>query len=299
MKRKDFLKYAGLLSAGFTVLPKLSFKQNSPFSQLRGGVGIFSMRGGTIGWYTTDDGILAIDSQYPDPATAFVEGISEFGTGMERVLMNTHHHGDHVGGNLIFKNYGYQIIAHQNVPELQRNAAIASDNEANQAYPDTVFSDQYRKSMGSETITAKYYGAAHTKGDSVIWFENANIAHMGDLLFNRLYPFIDRNGGASIRGWMDLLETVYAEADDETLFIYGHGNPEFGVTGNREDLMVKRDFLTKLLEYTENAIQEGRSREEIISLDQFEEFPDYFSPSAFLSLPRNLDVAYLELTSEL
>lgn len=298
MKRDEFLKVAGILSAGFTVMPKFNLFQDSPFSLLREGVGIFSMQGGTIGWYTSDGAILVIDSQFPDPAAAFVEGISEFGTGRERVLINTHHHGDHVGGNLIFQNAGYQIIAHENVPELQRNAAIASDNEANQAYPDTVFSDQFGLSMGDEKITAKYYGAAHTKGDSVIWFENANIAHMGDLLFNRLYPFIDRNGGASIRGWIDLLETVYSEADPNTIFIFGHGKPEFGVTGNREDLMVKRDFLTKLLEYTEAAIHEGRSREEITNLEQFEEFPDFFSPSAFLSLPRNLDVAYLELTSE-
>ncbi len=298
MKRIDFLKYAGMLSAGFTILPKLSFNQDSPFTQLRGGVGIFSMQGGTIGWYTTDNDILAIDSQFPDPATAFVEGISEFGSGMERLLFNTHHHGDHVGGNPVFQNNGYEIIAHQNVPELQKNSAIASDNEANQAYPETVFSDQYSKNMGNETITAKYYGPAHTKGDSVIWFENANVAHMGDLIFNRLYPFIDRNGGASIRGWINVLETVYAEADDETLFIFGHGNPDFGVTGNREDVMVKRDFLTKLLEYTEAAIQEGRSREEITDLDQFEEFPDFSSLGGSLNLSRNIDVAYLELTNE-
>lgn len=287
-----------MLSAGFPILPKLNFNQDSPFTQLRGGVGIFSMQGGTIGWYTTDNGILAIDSQFPDPATVFVEGIAEFGSGMERLLFNTHHHGDHVGGNPVFQNNGYEIIAHQNVPELQKNSAIASDNEANQAYPETVFSDQYSKRLGNETITAKYYGPAHTKGDSVIWFKNANIAHMGDLVFNRRYPFIDRNGGASIRGWIDLLETVYTEADDETLFIFGHGNPEFGVTGNREDLMVQRDFLSKLLEYTQNAIEEGRSREEITDLDQFEEFPDFSSLGGSLNLSRNIDVAYLELTSE-
>jgi len=298
MKREEFLKYTGILSAGLTLLPKWGIFQDSPFTQLRGGVGIFSMQGGTIGWYTTEDEILAIDSQFPDPAAAFIEGISNFGSGMERVLINTHHHGDHVGGNQVFKNAEYRIIAHENVPDLQKNAAIASDNEANQAYPETVFTDQHSEKMGNETITAKYYGPAHTKGDSVIWFENANIAHMGDLIFNRLYPFIDRNGGASIRGWIDLLETVYDEADDDTLFIYGHGNPEFGVTGSREDLMVKRNFLTKLLEYTEAAIRDGRSREEITNLDQFEEFPEYVSPSAFLSLTRNLDVAYLELTNE-
>lgn len=297
MNRLDFLKNLGLLSAGATILPSyLSAYARSPFTELRNGVGMFSMQGGTIGWYTTNDAIIVVDSQFPDPARAFVDGIKNFGTGPERVLFNSHHHGDHTGGNLVFENDGFQIIAHANVPDLQRTAAQNSDNEANQAYASTTFDDQYSLDAGTETITAKYYGAAHTRGDSVIWFENANIAHMGDLVFNRLYPFIDRNGGAMISGWINLLETVVAEADSETLFIFGHGSPETGVTGNREDLLYMRDFLSHLLEYTQNAIDAGKSRDEVISRTSFDEFPDHVSPSNFLSLPRNLEVAWLELT---
>lgn len=297
MNRLDFLKNLGLLSAGATILPKyLSSLARTPFSELRNGVGLFSMQGGTIGWYTTDDAIVVVDSQFPDPARAFVDGISDFGSGPEKVLFNSHHHGDHTGGNLVFENDGYNIIAHANVPGLQRKAAQNNDNEDAQAYAATTFDDQFRFDAGEETITAKYYGAAHTKGDSVIWFKNANIAHMGDLVFNRLYPFIDRNGGANISGWINLLETVAAEADSETLFIFGHGSPETGVTGNREDLLYMRDFLYHLLEYTQSAIKAGKSREEVISRTSFDEFPDHVSPSNFLSLPRNLEVAWLELT---
>lgn len=297
MNRLDFLKNLGLLSAGATILPKyLSSFARTQFTELRNGVGIFSMQGGTIGWFTTDGAIVAVDSQFPDPARAFVDGISNFGTGPEKVLFNSHHHGDHTGGNLIFENDGYKIIAHANVPGLQRTAAQNNDNEDAQAYATTTFDDQFSFDAGDETITAKYYGAAHTKGDSVIWFENANIAHMGDLVFNRLYPFIDRNGGAMISGWINLLETVAGEADSETLFIFGHGNPEFGVTGSREELLHKRDFLSHLLEYTRDGIAAGMSREELTSRTSFDQFPDIISPSDFLSLPRNIDVAWLELT---
>lgn len=294
MKRADFIKKLAFLSAGSALLPKLRLLQDSPFTELRNGVGIFTMRGGTIGWFTTDDAIVTIDSQYPEPAGKFVSGISNFGGGPEKVLFNTHHHGDHTNGNPVFEDHGYQIIGHANVPNLQRMSAEGSENQP--TVPDTTFEDVFNLSVGDETIHAKYYGPAHTGGDSVIWFENANVAHMGDLVFNRLYPFIDRDGGALIANWILLLEEVASEADSNTLFIFGHGNPGFDVTGNRDDLHHMRDFLSHLMEYTRKGIADGKSKEEIMDIQSFDEFPDYASPGEFLSLPRNVDVAYRELT---
>jgi glyoxylase-like metal-dependent hydrolase (beta-lactamase superfamily II) len=271
----------------------MKFFQNSPFTELRNGTGIFSMRGGTIGWFVSDDVTLAIDSQYPDTAADFIGGIDSFGGGSETVLINTHHHGDHTGGNGAFRESGYRIIAHERVPVLQRQSADDADSVV---AAEETFSEQHELDLGNEMVHIKYYGRAHTSGDSVTWFREANVAHMGDLMFNRLYPFIDRGSGASIQNWITVLETVVDEDESDTQFIFGHGNPEFGVTGTADDLLRKRDFLTKLLEHTQAGIDAGRSREEITSAESFEEFPDFISPSNFLSLPRNLDVAYQELT---
>lgn len=293
MKRADFLKQIALLSTGSAFLPRLRILQDSNFSKLRNGVGTFTMQGGTIGWFTAEDAIIAIDAQYPEPAGTFVDGILQFGSGPEKVLFNTHHHGDHTNGNPVFAEDGYRIIGHANVPELQR---MFAEDGTEPTVPETTFEVNYNLEVGNETIHAKYYGPAHTKGDSVIWFENANIAHMGDLVFNRLYPFIDREGGALIANWIPLLEQVIDEADSDTIFIYGHGNPEFGITGNTEDLLHMRDFLSHLMEYTRKGIANGKSREEITDIQSFEEFPDFISPSDFLSLSRNVDVAYRELT---
>lgn len=294
MKRVDFLKQLALLSASPVLLSKLRFLQDSPFAELRNGVGIFTMQGGTIGWYTTDDAIVAIDSQYPDPAGKFVSGILNHGGGPEKVLFNTHHHGDHTNGNPVFAEDGYRIIGHANVPKLQRMSAEGSENQP--TVPSTTFEVGFDLSVGSETIHAKHYGPAHTGGDSVIWFENANVAHMGDLVFNRLYPFIDRGGGALTANWIPLLEQVVDEADSDTLFIFGHGSRDAGVTGNSDDLLHMRDFLSHLMEYTRKGIADGQSKEEIMDIQSFNEFPDYVSPGEFLSLPRNVDVAYRELT---
>ena len=293
MKRIDFLKSVALLSAGTAFLPKLNFFQDSPFTELRNGTGIFTMRGGTIGWFVSDDVTLAIDSQYAETAGNFISGIDSFGGGPEMILINTHHHGDHTSGNGAFRESGYRIIAHEQVPVLQRRSA---DDESTVTAAEVTYREQMELDLGNETVHIKYYGHAHTSGDSVIWFRNANVAHMGDLMFNRLYPFIDRGSGASIENWINVLETVADEGDADTQYIFGHGNPEFGVTGSAEDLLHMRDFLSKLLEHTQEGLDEGLSQEEITNVDSFDEFPDFISPSDFLSLPRNLNVAYLELT---
>ncbi|REL39306.1 MBL fold metallo-hydrolase [Rhodohalobacter sp. SW132] len=293
MNRSSFLKHLALLSAGTALLPRLKVFQNSPFTEIRNGIGTFSMRGGTIGWMARPGFTVVVDSQYSDTASDFLEGISRFDSGPETVLINSHHHGDHTSGNGTFREAGYRIFAHEQVPVLQRRGA---DNPDEVVAADETYSENLELDAGNETVLLKYYGNAHTGGDSVTWFENSNIAHMGDLVFNRLYPFIDRDGGASIEGWINLLERVSDEADSDTIFIFGHGNPEFGITGSSADLLHMRDFLSKVLEHTQQGISAGRSREEITQIESFDEFPDYISPSDFLSLPRNLNVAYRELT---
>ena len=292
MKRSEFLKQLGFLTAGSMLLPKLDFRQNSNFTELRNGIGTYTMRGGTIGWFVTDDAVVAIDSQYPDPAKQFIEGITQYGSGPRKILFNTHHHGDHTSGNSVFAENNYEIIGHENVPVLQR---MNADEDETPTVPGTTFETEYTIQVGNETIRALHYGPAHTGGDIVIWFENANVAHMGDLIFNRLYPFIDLPGGASIDGWIRTLGDVIMQADSETLFIFGHGNPEFGVTGDQSDVAHMHEFLSKVMEHVREGILAGKSREEITNVQQFEEFPNFISPSDFLSLPRNLDAAYDEI----
>lgn len=297
MNRKSFLKQAGLFTAGSILTPAFLklLKQNGPFYPLRNGVGYFTGRGGTIGWHITSESIVVIDSQFENSAQSFLSGIFDFGEGgAARYLFNTHHHGDHVSGNRVFQSDNFEIIAHENVPGLQR----AGSNGQSVVTASRTFSDELTVTSGDETVTAKHYGPGHTGGDSVIWFENANVAHMGDLMFNRWYPFIDIEGGASIRNWITTLETVSDEAASDTQFIFGHANREFGVSGNRADVLYMRDYLSRLLEYTEQGLQGGQSLEEMTQIDQFEEFPNHQSAGARLSLQSNIEAAYAELTSE-
>jgi glyoxylase-like metal-dependent hydrolase (beta-lactamase superfamily II) len=301
MNRKDFLIRTTLLGAS-TLLPLERFAHliQTPFTTLRRNVGTFTGRGGTIGWLATNNSLVAVDSQYPNSAQACIDGLKEKTDHVMDYLINTHHHGDHTAGNPIFKDFAKHIVAHKNVPQLQKAAAEPRGQEAldSQVYADMTYTNKWTQEVGDETIHLMHNGPAHTGGDSVVYFEKANVAHMGDLMFNRVYPFIDINGGANIANWIKVLRTTVDELENDTIYIYGHGNPEFGITGNREDLILKSDFLEALLEYTQKGIDEGKTGEEIASASEvIPGFEVFKAPGWSLTLSRNVNAAYTELTS--
>ncbi len=262
------------------------------FRLLRRNVGIYSQSGGTIGWLVNGEGIGVVDSQFPDPARAFLDGLEGRGGRPVDVLVNTHHHGDHTGGNAVFRGETRQIVAHARARELHAGTA---GEEAADALADETFHREWSLEIGDERIRARHYGAAHTGGDCTVLFQEANVVHMGDLVFNRAYPFIDRPGGASVRGWADLIAAVVAEHDADTVYVFGHGRPEFGVTGSREDVRVQGDFLEALLEEAAEAHRDGRSREEVLAVDAIPGFPDHRPLNERLNAGAALAVAYDEL----
>lgn len=299
MNRRDFLIRSSMAAAaGMIPSPLQRMFQDSSFYPLRNDTGYFVNRGGTIGWLSNNDALVAVDSQYPQTVQSFIEGIKSRNSRKMDYLINTHHHGDHTGGNQAFEGYTEHILAHQRVPVLQRAAAERRGEETlqRQAYADETYSDRWEKDFGTETVHCMHFGRAHTGGDTVIYFENANVAHVGDLVFNRVYPFIDRGGLAHIENWIDVLKDTTKELQNDTIYIFGHGNPDFGVTGDKEDLIRKSDYLEALLEYTQKGISEGRSLEEIQSAEVIPGFEDFNLEGWSLSLASNIEAAYLELT---
>lgn len=265
--------------------------------ELRRNVGIFTARGGTMGWLANGGGAVVVDSQFPDTAREFVAGFAaRRGTAGIDALVNTHHHGDHTGGNTEFRESTRHIVAHARAVELQRRVAEANPSAPPQAYADTTFDREWRADVGDETVRMKHYGPAHTGGDSTVFFEQANIVHMGDLVFNRAYPFIDRNGGASIDGWIGLLDAVMAEHDADTIYVFGHASGEHALTGTRADVAVQRDFLHAVLESARASIAAGRSRDEATALQVLPGFEQHAALSERLSLGAVLRVAWDELT---
>ena len=297
MNRRQFLvtSSATLLAVAWKDLPLFGQRGQlvTSFEDLRRGVGIFNGQGGTIGWLVNNDGILIIDSQNAAAAEACIEGIARRSTRPIDLLINTHHHGDHTGGNQVFRPVVGAIVAHENSASWQRQAA---PDQGAGAYPDTTFADEWRTTIGDETVVAKYHGPGHTSGDVVVTFEQANVVHMGDLMFNRLHPFIDRPSGARISSWIDSLERVPGEHAADTIYIFGHGSPNASVTGDRRELAHLRDYFSAALELTRRGMQAGKSKEEITTTEALPGFEDHLAPAPVLSLSGVLGVAYDELS---
>ncbi len=301
MNRRNFLINTALVGAG-TFLPLNAISKNffrRDFAPIRRNVGVYTERGGTIGWLINDNALVAVDAQFPDSAANCIAGLKERTSRKMDYLINTHHHGDHTAGNSAFKEYTAHIVAHENVPGYQIKAAEGRGQEAvdAQVVADLTFAESWKQDVGDEIVHATHYGPAHTGGDSVIYFEKANVAHMGDLVFNRAYPYIDPGAGASIKNWISVLRRTVDDLPSDAIFICGHGNARYGITGSKGDVIRKSDFLEELLAYTQRGINSGKSKDEIAGLEILEGFEDFQAEGWGISLEFNINTAYDELTS--
>jgi glyoxylase-like metal-dependent hydrolase (beta-lactamase superfamily II) len=267
--RRQFLQTSGF-ALGATLLPSQQLLKNllAPAGEmklLRNNVGIFTERGGTIAWMIDNQGLVVVDTQFPDTAQHLIEEIRKQSDRKIDLLINTHHHGDHSGGNIAFKGLVDKVVAHQNSKANQERVAKGSNSEDKQLYPDTTYTDQWSQKVGNETITMRYFGAGHTNGDSFIHFENANVVHCGDLMFNRRFPFVDRSSGASVESWIKVLGKARKTFDKDTIFVFGHAADNFPVTGTRDDLKAMQNYLSKLLKYTKKQIKAGKTIDQIVA----------------------------------
>ena len=185
------------------------------------------------------------------------------------------------------------MAAHANSLTNQKNVAIAQKKEDQQLYPDTTFTDTWKIKVGDEHIKAYYFGAGHTNGDAIIHFEHANIVHMGDLVFNRRYPFIDKSAGASVKNWPLALEAAQKKFDKDTIFIFGHAFDPEKVIGTKEDLKAMQNYLEKLADFVQSSIKAGKSKDEILQTKAIPGVDDWQGDG----INRSLEAAYQEFSS--
>lgn len=268
MHRRSFLCNTALTMGALTLAQQklLAAFIDDPWKvkMLRGDVGIFTERGGTIGFHLSSDGIVVIDSQFPDQSNHLINELKKRSEKAIRYLINTHHHGDHTSGNIAFKGLVQNVVAHQNSLQNQQATAQKNKTEDKQLYPDTTFTDDWKAKMGKEKIKMQYFGPAHTNGDSIIFFEEANVAHIGDLMFNRRHPFVDRTAGANMQNWMKVLDNTLDKYEKDTLYIFGHAAEGYEVTGTKGDLIKFKDYLGRVLDFARQEHKAGRSKEDFI-----------------------------------
>lgn len=271
MNRRNFIQTTSLTLgtlalSGKELLANILAENPYKMRDLRDGVGVFTERGGTIAYLTTKKGMVVVDSQFPEQSKHLIDELKKLSEKPIQLLINTHHHGDHSGGNISFKGLVQHVVAHENSLKNQQITAQKQKSEDKQLYPDVTFSDTWKQKVGKESIKAHYFGAGHTNGDSFIHFEHANIVHTGDLVFNRRYPFVDRSAGANIKSWIAVLDKALATFDNETIFVFGHAFDPEKITGNKDDIRVFQDYLSKLLIFIESEMKAGKTKEEILKI---------------------------------
>jgi len=262
-------------------------------------------RGGNVGFFVGPDAVTVIDSQFKDVAPGIVSEIKKVTDKPIKFLINTHFHGDHVGGNEVFRNFA-MIIAQDNVrtrmlasPETIKKEYPARLEKAKQAGNDamakflqeqiewankvkveeiaapvlTYDSELRIHPGGGETIQIWHLPPAHTDGDSVVFFEKAKVLHMGDDFFNKVIPFIDVSGGGSAKGYLAALDKVIAKVPADAKIIPGHGE----VT-DLAGLRAFRQYIADVLDAAGKAKAAGKSKEDFVKdvdLPAYKDFGGY------------------------
>jgi glyoxylase-like metal-dependent hydrolase (beta-lactamase superfamily II) len=174
--------------------------------------------GGNIGASVGVDGTLIIDDQFAPLAEKITQALEALGGNRPKLILNTHFHGDHTGGNPTFAEQG-TIIAHDNV----RLRLVNDDEFPRSGLPLVTYDDDVTVHFNDEQIQVIHMPRGHTDGDSVAWFKNANVIHMGDHFFNGFFPFIDVQNGGTVDGFVANVERILEMVPEDIRVIPGHG----------------------------------------------------------------------------
>jgi len=231
-------------------------------AQVSGHVHVLFGRGGNIGLSVGEDGVFLIDDQFAPASPDILAAIEELGGEAPRFLLNTHFHGDHTGGNENMGQAGATIYAHDNVrtrmiaPEYAKRFGKPA---ADVALPIVTFAHDMTFHVNGDTVKGFHTGPAHTDGDTIVHFAEADVLHMGDCFFNGMYPFIDLSAGGSVKGVQAAVERALLLCGDDTKIIPGHGP----VT-DKAGLTAYRDMLKDCVDAVAALIEEGKTQQQVI-----------------------------------
>ncbi len=254
--------FASLLTGAF-LTSEASPVQDGP-TPVAGAVHLLADgRGGNVGFSVGADGVLIVDDKFDNTIPSMEAALEALDGGAAKFLVNTHHHGDHAGGNAHFGKT-LTILAHDNV-----RVRLEAEGKPAEALPVITYPERAALHFNGERIELLHYPNGHTDGDTVVWFRDSNVLHMGDLYFQVGFPYIDVGSGGTPRGMLAAIDAVLAFAPEEVRVIPGHG-----VVTGLEELRVYRDMLETMIERVEELHAEGFSVEEMLEAGVAEDYAE-------------------------
>lgn len=252
---------------------------------------------GNIGISAGDDGVFLIDDQYAPVTPELMKAIAELSDQPVRYLINTHYHLDHSGGNENLGKAGTLIVGHDNIRARLLTRPLEQSGgwtEEGSAYglPIVTFDSELSLHLNGDEARAIHVAHAHTDGDAIIHFKKANVIHMGDLMFNGLFPFIDVDSGGNVDGVLKGIDLALELADKNTRIIPGHGP-----LASKDDLVKYRAMIQTVRDRVAMLRADGKSLEQVLEAGPTAEF-DADWTWGFIDGPKFVTAIFRSLEAE-
>ena len=223
--------------------------------------GVNGFAGGNLAVSVGEDGILIVDDLLASMSNKITQALSEIHSGSLRYILNTHWHGDHTGGNIHFSD-DVSIIAHTNarkrLMEEQQGFFGVKPAQPKNAWPVITFDQSLTLYFNDETIRFLHYPNGHTDGDGIVIFMESNVAHLGDLLFTNVFPFVDLDSGGNVFSFIENIEKIISILPSDVKIIPGHG-----VLTDMEGLKNYHAMLVDTSSYVKNKVAQEIPLDEI------------------------------------
>jgi len=299
MRALTFAAIAAIAVAGCAAAQTDADEPQVTVEDLGDGLYMLVGRGGNVGLSVGDDGVFLIDDQYAPMTPAIAAVVAELNDGDSavRFVINTHYHGDHTGGNEAWAERGATVFAHDNVLVRHMDPPISSFSNAPQDavspghWPTVTFAQGLTFHLNGEVARVIHVAAAHTDGDAIVWFEDANVLHMGDAFFNGLLPYIDINGGGSVDGFIAAQDLALSLVNDDTKIIPGHGP-----LATKADLQTMRDLLVDVRGLVAAQVEAGLTLEQAIAANPLSAY-DESHGRRFITTDKMVEIVYTDLVA--
>jgi len=212
-------------------------------------------QGGQIGLLAGPDGVLMVDTQFAPLTDRIVAAIRDISTEPIKFALNTHVHGDHTGGNSNLLAMGVTVMARD---ELRADLASAENPPAR--LPMVTYGGPVTFYMNGETVRAIPVPVAHTRGDTMVYFENADVLMTGDFYRSAGYPNIARQNGGTLEGMLAGLGRVIGASGPATRILPGHGP-----IVDRDAVRAHRDMMLVLIEQAQERVNQGMTEDQIVA----------------------------------
>jgi cyclase len=226
--------------------------------------------GGNVALLTGDEYIVLVDDAMGPTVAALIEAASAVAGRPVDFVINTHVHGDHVGGNQYVAENGALIVAHDNIRKRMKGDPDLDTGPG--ALPVITFSDAVTFHVNGQAAHVFHVENAHTDGDGALLLKDRNVIIAGDVFFHKLFPFIDIDNGGTLDGFIAGQQLLLSMADDATKIVPGHGS-----LAGKADLAEDLAMLVDAKERVKALIDKGMDAEAIVAANPLADYHDQYN----------------------